>query len=166
MILTICNIISVVLSVIAIGIAIKSHKIAKKTLEIKTVESVCTFIDNMNGKNLVTKIINNSKQPIHNVILISTHTKSNGDYVTELKEFPYKFFQVIPPGEITTEIQSLGSAMGGDQPAVSILFTDYNNKEWYISAGHVNYPAPDYAKELFENGEIPPFTYEQDLHNK
>lgn len=114
-----------------------------------------------------TKVSNQSNLPIYNVFVFSMSNNGSGNFEEISQTFYsngnylrhyYVWTQIIPTGISTIQLPTQGSAMGGQHPAASILFTDQNGHGWYRNtmgqlSQHDNYilqllewglPNPDY----------------------
>ena len=72
---------------------------------------------------------NNSDLPIYNVYLLSSHIKSS-ESPKDIRISHYVHFDIIPPGDKKVVIGTMGSAMGGDYPALGLLFMDFRGVLW------------------------------------
>lgn len=72
---------------------------------------------------------NNSDLPIYNVHLLSSHMKSSED-TKDMRVSHYVHFDIIPPGDKKVVVGTMGSGMGGDHPALALLFMDSRGVLW------------------------------------
>lgn len=148
------SVITVLATIVALVSTYANYQFSKQTLELNkhntTVSDreriqaqaslVAAWCGEFNNGKVPVTLVNNSKLPIYNVILVDVNSKYGYDYdnviaaYRETKNSYYeyvKFFDVIPPGTYKFTLNGKGHFLSGGTDAVDVLFIDSNNQGWY-----------------------------------
>lgn len=102
----------------------------------------------------VSNLRNNSDSPIYDVYLLSSHMRSS-ENPKEMMISHYVHFDIVPPGNKEIVVGTMGAMMGGNRPALALLFTDFRGVAWLrTNKGKLMKMEEDCFYEFIENTKI------------